>query len=94
MSQSTGPQPAPSPSPVALAAPGEPFWAKPSLGAITLLLFVIALALAVVLKNQSALELLIGAVIANASTVINYYFGSSASSDHKTSLIAQQGTQP
>lgn len=76
------------------AASVEPSWAKPAIGILNLCLFIAALAVVILLKNTEALSLLIGAVITNASTVINYYFGSSAGSDRKTDLITQTPPEP
>ena len=68
------------------AAPSEPLWAKPSIGVYALGLFVVAMGVAWWAENDTALTLLTGAVVTNATTVINYYFGSSAGSARKTEL--------
>ena len=78
------------PPPVAPSA--EPYWAKPSIGIYTLVLFLAALAVSWWLKDNTAFDLMIGATIANANTVIGYYFGSSSGSEKKDEIIRQQGT--
>jgi len=82
----------------------EPRWAKPSIGIFALGLF--ALTLAVIgwawwgtnynppEGVKAAFNLLIGAVIANATTVIGYYFGSSSGSAQKTALLASNPPNP
>lgn len=83
-------------TPTQPTATSEPRWAKPSIGVYSLTLFVLALGVAWWLKNDTALNLMIGAVISNASTVVNYYFGSSSGSARKTEQMgaAQQPQQP
>ena len=68
--------------------PSEPIWAKPSIGVYALLLFLAALGVSWWAKNDTAFNLLTGAVISNASAVINYYFGSSSGSQKKDEVIA------
>jgi hypothetical protein len=67
-------------------APQEPFWAKPSIGIYSLVLFLAAMGISWWMKNDTAFNLMIGAVIANANTVIQYYFGSSSGSARKTEM--------
>lgn len=77
------------PVPAAITPPSsEPTWAKPSIGVYTLSLFAGCLALAVVTKNELMGSLIVGAVIAKFSTVVDYYFGSSSGSTKKTDLMA------
>jgi len=38
-------------------------------------------------KNDTAFNLMIGAVISNVTTVVGYYFGSSSGSAQKTALM-------
>src|SRR5690349_9384319 len=66
----------------------EPLWVKPSIGIISFLIFAAALFVTWQGNQTAAFNLLIGAVIANVTTVISYYFGSSSGSAHKTNLLA------
>jgi hypothetical protein len=72
----------------------EPSWAKPGIAIFALAIF--ACALVVVWSGggvmKDAFNLLIGAVIANATTVFGYYFGSSSGSAQKTALLASTTT--
>lgn len=75
--------------------PAEPTWAKPAIAIVTQLLFVACLGVAWWTKNDQGLALMIGAVIANATTVFGYYFGSSSGSAAKTNIMASQtGSTP
>ena len=78
-----------SPTPASTA---EPAWAKPGLGVYSLTLFAVALGVAWYAKSDNALLLMIGAVITNATTVVNYYFGSSSGSAAKTALMGATPT--
>ncbi len=71
--------------------PSEPIWAKPSIGIFSLFLFFAALFVTWVYNKEAPFNLLIGAVIANATTVVGYYFGSSSGSAHKTELLRRPG---
>jgi len=53
-----------------------------------LVLFARALGVVWWANKEAAFNLLIGAVISNATTVIGYYFGSSSGSAQKTAMIA------
>jgi hypothetical protein len=53
------------------------------------LAFLVALLVAFLSHDGTNLALLIGAVIANASTTISFWLGSSAGSARKTELLAQ-----
>jgi len=55
------------------------------------LAFFAALAVGYLSKDQANLSLLIGAVIANSTTVVAYWLGSSSGSARKTDLLAGQG---
>jgi hypothetical protein len=78
----------PTPAPTSATAPPEPYWAKPSIGIFSLIIFAGALGVVWWAGKDQAFNLLIGAVIANATTVIGYYFGSSSGSAQKTALLA------
>jgi hypothetical protein len=41
-------------------------------------------------NKEQAFNLMIGAVISNATTIVGYYFGSSSGSAQKTALIASR----
>ena len=79
-------------TPAPTTLPPEPTWAKPGIGVYTLTLFVLALGVAVYAKNENGIALMIGAIISNTGTVINYYFGSSSGSAAKTAQMAAQTT--
>ena len=70
--------------------PSEPMWAKPSIGIYALTLFAACLIVAYYSKNETAQNLLIGAVISMATTVSGYYYGSSSGSERKTALLNAQ----
>ena len=73
----------------------EPGWAKPIIAFYTLTLFIGALGVAWMAKSDTALTLLLGMIGANATTVIGYYFGSSAGSAQKTAQMnANKGPTP
>lgn len=63
-------------------------WPQPTLGALILSIFVAGLVLAYLSGDQAALTLMYGAVIANATSVIQFYFGSSRGSQTKDETIA------
>jgi hypothetical protein len=78
----------PTPTPTAPEPPKpEPFWAKPSIGIFTYVLLGAALFITWKYDKDQPFNLLIGAVIANATTVVSYYFGSSSGSAQKTALL-------
>src|SRR5262245_13978362 len=82
------------PPPVPQPTPPEPFWAKPSIGIFSFVLFAAALFGTWKYDKEQAFNLLIGAVIANATTVIGYYFGSSSGSAQKPALLATPPPRP
>jgi hypothetical protein len=65
----------------------EPSWVKPSIGIFSFGVFAAALFVTWQFNKEAAFNLLIGAVIANVTTVIGYYFGSSSGSAQKTALL-------
>lgn len=58
------------------------------------LAFFAALVISYLSKDQTNLGLLIGAVIANSTTVVAFWLGSSIGSAHKTDLMAQASSPP
>jgi lipopolysaccharide export LptBFGC system permease protein LptF len=56
----------------------------------SLTLMLVALAVAWYSKNDGAIQILIGAIVANGTTVVNFYMGSSRSSQKKDETIAAQ----
>ena len=59
--------------------------------------FLVALGIAYLTKDSTAISLLVGAAIANSTTVVNFWLGSSAGSSSKDAIIAgkpSQGTSP
>lgn len=89
MSISSSSPPPPSVSPTSRQISSEPFWAKPSIGILSFVIFAAALYVTWKYDKTDAFNLLIGAVIANVTTVVSYYFGSSSGSAHKTELLSQ-----
>lgn len=67
-----------------------PWWVKAGLGAFVLFLLGGALGLTYATGDTSNRSILIGAIIALASSVGGYYFGSSDSSQKKDATIASQ----
>jgi hypothetical protein len=67
----------------------EAIWAKPLIGGLTLGLFVLMLGAALYTKSDQSVLLLTGAVVSMTSTVVGFYFGSSAGSERKSDLLAQ-----
>jgi hypothetical protein len=55
---------------------------------VTMLAFAVALVFAYIYKDTQNLSLIIGAIIANATTVVSYWLGSSSGSARKTEIIA------
>lgn len=82
------PAPGPPSTPPSATPTVEPYWAKPSIGIFSLTLFMVALGVSWFAKTDTAFNLMIGAVISNATTVVGYYFGSSSGSAQKTALLA------
>ena len=79
------------------AAPAPtPEWRAPaglvSIYSLTILL--VALGVACYLNNATAITLLIGVIATNATTVVNYYMGSSHGSQAKDATIAGQLPTP
>jgi hypothetical protein len=76
------------PPPAMPDAPAEPIWAKPIISGFALGIFVLAYAVAYLLKDEKSLLLMSGAAIGLAQQVVGYWVGSSASSTRKDATIA------
>ncbi len=63
-------------------------WGAIVVSILTTLAFWTALVLAFIKNDTSSLNLLIGAVIANSSTTVAYWIGSSSGSRRKTDILA------
>ena len=61
-------------------------------GAVSVIIslaLIAALGVAYLVQSEQILLLVIGAIIADATTVVNFYLGSSSGSARKTELLAQ-----
>jgi hypothetical protein len=65
-------------------------WGAIIVSVVALLIYLGALGVAYSLKSDTMLNILIGTAAANATTVISYWVGSSASSSKKDDVIAGQ----
>jgi len=83
-----GPLPPIDLTPFPAAKPDLMLWGAVIISALVTLAFAVALILAFIKGDASNLNLLIGAVIANTSSVISYWIGSSSGSRRKTDIIA------
>ena len=81
------PQPPVTPAPPLAAAVGQ--WSPLTVSVLALLTFVVALGIAFFLKNDTMLNVLVGVAGANATTVVNFWLGSSAGSQKKDEAIAR-----
>ena len=59
---------------------------------LTLITFAGCLVVAYLKQDQTSIALLVGAVVANASTAVSYWLGSSSGSAKKDDTIAQRPT--
>lgn len=64
-------------------------WGAIGVSILTLLIFVAALVVALVFKNENMLLMLVGAAISMAQTAVGFWLGSSNSSKQKDDTIAQ-----
>lgn len=62
------------------------------LGVVSQLLLIAAFGFAIMDKDQQLQLLITGAIIANATSVINWFFGSSSGSERKDDTIAAAAT--
>lgn len=76
------------PKPTTTTSGAEPMWAKPSVSIYALSIFVVAFGIAYLSKDATSLSMMMGAAIAMAQQVVNYWMGSSSGSAKKTELIA------
>lgn len=78
------------PTPVSSAPsqPAEPVWAKPGVSVYAMTIFLVAFGVAYMSKDSSSLTMMMGATIAMAQQVVNYWMGSSSGSSKKTDVIA------
>ena len=65
-----------------------PWWVKPALAALVIVLFGFALVVVMIDKGNANQLLMLGVINALIGTAIGYYFGSSSSSDKKDTTIA------
>ena len=65
-------------------------WAKPAISAFAMAIFVAAFVIAYLAKDQTSLTLLMGVAGSMATTVVNYWVGSSSGSDRKTDLLDKE----
>lgn len=86
MSGTSTPPPAPVSNPPRAGVLITSIWSMALLAA--------ALALAFLTKNDNLLVLLVGVIATNATTVVNFYMGSSASSQAKDATISSQLPPP
>ena len=75
------------------ATSGEPIWAKPSISVFALGIFLVAFVVAYWSKDNTSLSMMMGAAIAMAQQVVNYWMGSSSGSTKKTDII-NKGPKP
>lgn len=69
------------------SAPG---WGAPLISIFSLALLLVALVFAYITKNDNLLVLLAGVIATNATTVVGFYVGSSASGQAKDATISGQ----
>jgi hypothetical protein len=68
-----------------------PWWTKPSIAAYALTIYGCAIAGSFFLTDTTLKNLMLGSAIGLATTVMNFYFGSSSGSQKKDDTIAAQG---
>ncbi len=81
-------EPGPPPSVTVDRRSGAPWWVLPSLTALAMVVFVIGLGLAYMLPEQTLFNVALGAAIGMATTAMNFWFGSSKSSQDKDATMA------
>jgi hypothetical protein len=85
----TGPA-APVTPPVTAPGPPPPPAGVVVVSIVSLILLAVALAVATWMKNENAILLITGCIITNATTIVNWWVGSSKGSADKTALQSQQ----
>lgn len=63
-------------------------WGRVAVSAIGQILLAVALVMAYQLGNDTILNIVVGAIVANGTTIVQYYLGSSASSNKKDEVVA------
>lgn len=81
--------PVPTASPAASRA-----WGAPVVSVYSLTLLLAALCFAYLVKNETLLTALVAVIATNATTVVSFYVGSSASSQAKDQTISSQLPPP
>jgi hypothetical protein len=84
----SGTTPPPAPVPVVPKRPNR--WGAPIVSMFSLALLGAALGFAYLEKNENLLVILTGVIATNATMVVGYYVGSSASSQDKDATISAQ----
>lgn len=69
-------------------------WGSIAVSVLSLLIFVGVVVVALAVKNEQMLLMLVGAAIANAGTAVQFWLGSSASSQKKDETIASHKDGP
>jgi hypothetical protein len=67
-------------------------WAAPAVSIYALTLVLAALVFSYLTKNEPMMLIVVGAIVAMGTTVVNFYMGSSSSSQKKDATIAGQLT--
>jgi len=75
-------------TPFPAAKPDLMLWGAVVISGLVTLAFAVALILAFIKGDAANLNLLIGAVIAQTSSVVSFWIGSSSGSQRKTDLLA------
>lgn len=66
-------------------------WGAPLISMFTLVIFLVALVIAYIMKNETLVTAMLGVAAANATTVVNFWLGSSSGSHSKDVMISAQG---
>lgn len=63
-------------------------WGRLGVSAVGEILLAVALLLAWKIGNEQIFNIVVGAIVANGTTIVQYYLGSSASSAKKDEVVA------